>query len=254
MPKVLFPLAFCMALATDLHSQGGLSYPAEEYFGGGIGYTPTFLIMDLGKSFPFVAEDGIDLLGDTGLDFSDDDIKGLKDVFVIHGAEGFGNITGNWRLGAYVGLGTKTLSANLDSLTKVSLDLSLMMASVSAELVIPIFSNLELAAGALFGVSRATMQISRKSSDQLPDWKNQFTGPDSSNMMSHLSGAFFSFQPYAAVKLQFLDRVGLRISAGYNVGTLGTDEWTLNRIDKIKAPSKASFNAPAVRVMLYMGI
>ena len=252
MPKVLFPLALCMALATNLHSQGGLSYPAEEYFGGGIGYTPTFLIMDLGTAFPFgVGDENTDLLGTAGLDTLREDLKG---IFVIQGAEGFGNITGNWRLGAYVGLGTKTLSANPDDSTTVSLDLSLMMASVSVELVIPIFSNLELAAGSLFGVSRATMQISRSSPTEVPDWDNQFSGPDSSNMMSHLSGAFFSFQPYAALKLQFLDRVGLRISAGYNVGALGTGEWTLNRIDKIIAPRKALFNAPAVRVMLYMGI
>ena len=31
---------------------------------------------------------------------------------------------------------------------------------------------------------------------------------------------FFNFQPYVAVKWQFLERLGLRISVGFNKGTV----------------------------------
>ena len=57
-----------------------------------------------------------------------------------------------------------------------------------------------------------------------------------------------------ARKLQFLDRVGLRMTAGYQVGTLPANKWTLSDFRDIIAPREGDFNAPAVRVMLYLGI
>ncbi|MCH7496772.1 MAG: hypothetical protein IH971_02845 [Candidatus Marinimicrobia bacterium] len=258
MAKRFLLLGLALALAPTLHAQRDFPFPSDEYFGGGIGYTPTFMMFDLAQTFPFnpidlkATETG--LLGSNGLGFSDSSIAALGNMLVIHGAEGFGNITGNWRVGAYVGLGSKSITRVDTAGLRVDLKLALMTASASIELVIPLFSNLEIAAGSLFGASRAIVQFA-KSKDE-PGWENQysFTDIDSSNYAVALSGTFFSFQPYVAVKLQFLNRVGLRVSGGYHVGILPQNQWTLNGFRKIQATSDSNFNAFAVRVMLYMGI
>jgi hypothetical protein len=259
MPKRLSSIFLVLTLVSTLYSQRDVPFSTEEYFGGGIGYTPSFILIDMAKSFPFNLvgsdETSTDLLGSSGLGFSDEDISALGNVLIIHGAEGFGNVSGNWRVGAYVGLGSKSAS-RVDTTTDLRVDLkvALMTGSASVEYVIPLFSNLEIAAGSLFGISRAIVQLGKKNIE--PSWEGQFTFTDidADNYSVALSGTFFSFQPYVAIKLQFLDRAGLRISGGYNVGTLPANGWTLNDFGQIQAPSASSFNAPAVRVMLYLGI
>lgn len=246
-----------MALSTALQGQGNLPYPTEEYFGGGIGYTPMFLYLNLAEAFPFnlTGAEGATtgLLDSTGLGFSADDISGLGNIMIIHGAEGFGNITGHWRVGAYVGLGTKSISHVVDSLAqRTDLKLALMTGNAFIELVAPVFSNLEVSAGSLFGMSRAIIQFA--STEAVPNWDDQFQGTDTTNTTISLTGTFFSFQPYVAVKLQFLDRVGLRMTAGYQVGVLPRNKWTLNDFQDIIAPSAGNFNSLAVRMMLYLGI
>lgn len=260
MPKRCLSLGLALILTSALYAQGNIAYPSEDYLGGGIGYTPTFLQLDLAKSFPFnIGADmsNTGLLSDSGLGFSADEINALGNLFVIHGAEGFGNVTGNWRVGAYVGLGAKSISrveTDTSTLARTNVDLkvALMTGSASLEYVIPLFSNLEISAGSLFGFSRAIIQFAKITTP--PDWAEQFSGTDSSNTAVSLSGTFFVFQPYVAMKLQFLDRAGLRMTAGYQVGTLPANKWKLSDFREIIAPSKGDFNAPAVRVMLYLGI
>ena len=43
-----------------------------------------------------------------------------------------------------------------------------------------------------------------------------------SGVLKDVSSVFFNFQPYVAVKWQFLERLGLRISVGFNKGTVRT--------------------------------
>ena len=242
-----------LALLTSLQAQADLPYPTEEYFGGGIGYTPMFLQLNLAQAFPFNATGGdAGLLGENLLGFTADDLKPLEGFLVVHGAEGFGNITGNWRVGAYVGLGSKSITKVDSAANSHDLKVTLMTGNVSLEMVVPVFSNLEVSAGSLFGFSRAIIQFG--STAATPVWDDQFQGTDSTNTTVSLSGTFFSFHPYIAVKLQFLNRAGLRMSAGYQVGKLPSNQWKLNDFQKIVAPSVGTFNALAVRVMLYVGI
>ncbi len=263
MPKHFLPVGLVLLFVSALYSQRNVPFSSEEYLGGGIGYTPTFLLLDIAKRYPFNQIDQDDPqtgLLSTGLGFSDDDIDLLGDFLVIHGAEGFGNISGHWRVGAYVGMGSKSITSitPIDTVTNTKLQtdlkVSLMTGNASLEYVIPLFSNLEIAAGSLFGFSRAVIQFAKKV--DIPGWDDQFifNNIDANNYTMSLSGTFFTFQPYVAVKLQFLDRAGLRMSAGYNVGTLPANQWTLNDFGEIRAPGVSNFNAPAVRVMLYLGI
>ena len=67
------------------------SYPAEDFLGGGIGYSPMYIKLD---SIP-----GASYLKNIGLNPNEFD-----DPFVVHGGEGFAHVTGRWRIGGYAGM------------------------------------------------------------------------------------------------------------------------------------------------------
>ena len=87
---ILTILVYC-----NLFSQ--FNYPAEDFLGGGIGYSPMYIKLD---GIP-----GSSSLKNFGLDSTK-----FNDPFVIHGGEGFAHITGRWRLGGYAGMGSSTIS------------------------------------------------------------------------------------------------------------------------------------------------
>ena len=72
--------------------------------------------------------------------------------------------------------------------------------------------------------------------------------------MTELSGTFFNFQPYIAIKWQFLDRMGLRISAGYNKGTIGSGKWRLNGHIPINDSPKSALQGITLRTVIYFGL
>ena len=75
-----------------------------------------------------------------------------------------------------------------------------------------------------------------------------------SESMTEISALFFNFQPYVAVKWQFLDRMGLRISAGFNNGTIGAGRWKLNGHMPISDSPEASIRGLTVRTVIYFGL
>ncbi|SVA80547.1 uncharacterized protein METZ01_LOCUS133401, partial [marine metagenome] len=78
-------------------------YPVEDYYGGGIGYSPMYMILD---SIP-----GSSKLRQVGVNPDN-----FNSPFVIHGGEGFTQISGRWRLGGYAGIGTSRISNALSVL------------------------------------------------------------------------------------------------------------------------------------------
>ena len=64
----------------------------------------------------------------------------------------------------------------------------------------------------------------------------------------------FNFQPYVAIKWQFLDRMGLRMSAGFNRGTIGAGRWRLNGHIPINDSPEASIGGFTVRTVIYFGL
>ena len=97
MPGRFLSIGLVLTLMSTLSAQRSVPFSSEEYFGGGVGYAPTFLLLDIAKSYPFnltgTDESNTGLLGATGLGFSDEDIASLGNLLVIHGAEGFGNVS-----------------------------------------------------------------------------------------------------------------------------------------------------------------
>jgi len=177
-------------------------------------------------------------------------------------------------------------NGNFDPTIEAKITLSLGAGSI--EYVMPIFQDLEISAGALMGLGRLNLSIDQYAAnpkwDQMFDfaygskaWVQNADGTDSTltyyyavsntddgepgfsaanspGVMSDLSGTFFNFQPYVAIKWQLLDRVGLRISAGFNKGTIGQGRWKLNSRYLIGDSEAYTLQGISFRTMLYLGL
>ena len=289
-------------------------YPIEDYYGGGIGYSPMYMILD---SIP-----GASKLKQVGVNPDN-----FNSPFVIHGGEGFTQISGRWRLGGYAGVGTSRISNALSVIlavdtnglegiqdttttiitggTSVEYDpdtienytgifvptieakFTFMISAVTLEYVVPIFRDLEIASGAMFGIGRTIISIDQNTGT--PRWDASFSNnfgqvlndtliytidatgttpqlaidelqgaylpPLASNAgMTNLSGTFFNFQPYVAVKWQITDRVGLRLSIGYNKGVIRAGQWKLNDRFQISDSPESSLSGLSFRTMIYFGL
>ena len=91
MPFIMKNILLCCCLNLSILF-GQFSYPAEDFLGGGIGYSPMYIKLD---SLP-----GASYLTNLGLNPNNFD-----DPLVIHGGEGFAHVTGRWRIGGYAGMG-----------------------------------------------------------------------------------------------------------------------------------------------------
>ena len=57
-----------------------------------------------------------------------------------------------------------------------------------------------------------------------------------------------------ALSQQIMDRVGLRLSLGYNQGTIGAGEWFLNDRKQIADSPKSTIQGLTIRTMFYFGL
>ena len=301
MKQFITAFLFVISLAK---SQGDI-YPTETTYGGGIGFSTMYMILD---TVP-----GASLLNSLGINV---DELGTRPL-VFYGGEGFAQMSGPWRLGGYAGIGATQAGSvfglkmfanrdNVDGYQKpafgneangdtlynfsgnlsVTARLSFLLGAVTTEYVFPIFRDLEVMAGALMGIGRYTLSIDQHIGT--PKWGKlgnnmygeiygdtvliQLDGPDFDDeakdnneseflrpinvtgTMTELSGTFFNFQPYVAIKWQFLDRMGLRISAGYNRGTIASGKWKLNGNRPINDSPESALHGITLRTVIYFGL
>ena len=301
MKQFITAFLFVISLAK---AQGDI-YPTETTYGGGIGFSTMYMILD---TVP-----GASLLNSLGINV---DELGTRPL-VFYGGEGFAQMSGPWRLGGYAGIGATQAGSvfglkmfanrdNVDGYQKpafgneangdtlynfsgnlsVTARLSFLLGAVTTEYVFPIFRDLEVMAGALMGIGRYTLSIDQHIGT--PKWGKlgnnmygeiygdtvliQLDGPDFDDeakdnneseflrpinvtgTMTELSGSFFNFQPYVAIKWQFLDRMGLRISAGYNRGTIASGKWKLNGNRPINDSPESALHGITLRTVIYFGL
>ncbi len=279
-------------------------YSIEDHYGGGIGYSPMYISLD---SIP-----GSSSLRRIGLDPTQ-----FKTPFVIQGGEGFAQISGRWRISGYAGIGSSHISAvpkvtlfiNRDGVSgyqappaivpdwsvvdtavvytgnyipSIRGTFAFALGAAGVEYALPLFRDVELAAGAFMGLGRINLSIDQTSGT--PRWDNSFSSmygnvtdstlyyqvTDATELVStqsgglvslpinsrlvDIGGTFFNFQPYIAVKWQVLDRVGLRLSMGYNKGSIPAGGWTLNNSVPISDSPAAAVQGLVFRTMLYIGL
>ena len=161
--------------------------------------------------------------------------------------------------------------------------LNILLGAITAEYVFPIYRDLEVMAGALMGLGSYNLSVdqhigtpkwndigkskygylsgdtlvyvrvdSQADADEIRNEGLKLTQVNES--MTEISSLFFNFQPYVAVKWQLLDRVGLRISAGFNKGTIGQGRWKLNSRYLIGDSEEYTLRGVTFRTMLYLGL
>jgi len=267
------------------------SYPLEDFLGGGIGYSPMYIkldsipgssdLMGLGlnpKDFkdPFVIHGGEGLAHVTGrwriggyAGAGGTSISTVPDIII------FQDDNGNDSLDA--GENSKDYTSFFNP--RIEGKFTISMGAASIEYVMPLLQDLELSAGALMGLARAGLAVDQQNGT--PRWgtifNNAYGTMDSTGtlyygvsaseydepvilpgtipgIMRDVSATFFNFQPYVAVKWQFLERLGLRISVGFNKGTIQAGKWKLNGNTKISDSPASAIQGASFRTMLYIGL
>ena len=166
--------------------------------------------------------------------------------------------------------------------------ISIWLSGATIEYMFPLFRGLEVSIGSLFGYGRLSLNVSQTTGS--PSWKDQFRSvfqirPNGetpvtdanldgqiteadithvnnsqiptiafSGTTTSLSGTFVNVQPYLAVKVQLLDRMGLRMTAGFNTGMINSGEWKTEGRKKITDSPETGLNSLAVRAMIYFGL
>ena len=267
------------------------SYPLEDFLGGGIGYSPMYIkldsipgssdLMGLGlnpKEFkdPFIIHGGEGFAHVTGrwriggyAGAGGTSISTVPDIII------FQDDNDNDSLDA--GENSKDYTSYFNP--RIEGKFTISMGAASIEYVMPLLQDLELSAGALMGLARAGLAVDQQNGT--PRWGTIFNnaygtmdstgtlyyGVDSNDydepvilpgtipgLLRDVSATFFNFQPYVAVKWQFLERLGLRISVGFNKGTIQAGKWKLNGNTKISDSPASSIQGASFRTMLYIGL
>ena len=267
------------------------SYPLEDFLGGGIGYSPMYIkldsipgssdLMGLGlnpKDFkdPFVIHGGEGFAHVTGrwriggyAGAGGTSISTVPDIII------FQDDNGNDSLDA--GENSKDYTSYFNP--RIEGKFTISMGAASIEYVMPLLQDLELSAGALMGLARAGLAVDQQNGT--PRWgtifNNAYGTMDSTGtlyygvsaseydepvilpgtipgIMRDVSATFFNFQPYVAVKWQFIERLGLRISVGFNKGTIQAGKWKLNGNTKISDSPASAIQGASFRTMLYIGL
>ena len=267
------------------------SYPLEDFLGGGIGYSPMYIkldsipgssdLMGLGlnpKNFrdPFVIHGGEGFAHVTGrwriggyAGAGGTSISTVPDIIIFQDDDEDGVLDEGENFKDYTNFFNPTIEAKF----------TISMGAASIEYVMPLLQDLELSAGALMGLARAGIAVDQQSGN--PRWgtifDNAYGTMDSTGtlyygvsaneynepvilpgsipgLMRDVSATFFNFQPYVAVKWQFLERLGLRISVGFNKGTIPAGNWVLNGRTKISDSPASSIQGASFRTMLYIGL
>ena len=268
------------------------SYPLEDFLGGGIGYSPMYIkldsipgssdLMGLGldpKNFkdPFVIHGGEGFAHVTGrwriggyAGAGGTTISTIPDIII------FQDTNNNDSLDS--GENSKKLDDYFYNPT-IEGKFTISMGAASIEYVMPLLQDLELSAGALMGLARAGIAVDQQTGN--PTWEKIFDnaygtmdstgtlyyGVDADSyddpdilpgtipgLLRDVSATFFNFQPYVAVKWQFLERLGLRISVGFNKGTIPAGNWVLNGRTKISDSPASSIQGASFRTILYIGL
>jgi hypothetical protein len=267
------------------------SYPLEDFLGGGIGYSPMYIKLDsipgssdlkgLGldpENFrdPFVIHGGEGFAHVTGrwriggyAGAGGTTISTVPDIIIFQDDNDNDSLDAGEDFKDYTNFFNPTIEGKF----------TISMGAASIEYVMPLLQDLELSAGALMGLARAGIAVDQQSGT--PRWGTVFDnaygtmdstgtlyyGVDSSDydepvilpgtipgLLRDVSATFFNFQPYVAVKWQFLERLGLRISVGFNKGTIPAGNWVLNGRTKISDSPASSIQGASFRTMLYIGL
>jgi len=228
-------IAIFSVSAMLLFARGPIGNLGMDFFGGGIGPSGTYMMLDVSSIFP-------NELGEFNLNPFD------GKMIYMQGVEGYGHVTENYRLGAIFSLGGVSTAATDAGGIDYRAEFNLSLVGGLFEAVYPLGRNLEISVGSIVGIGKASF-IRQSDTGVNPTWED----PVASGYDSRSSN-YWVLQPYISAKYQFLDRMGLRLSTGYNVSKVEAGAWILNGEDRINNSPQLDLNAVFARATVYLGI
>jgi hypothetical protein len=220
---------------------------AQPKLGGGIGFTPQWLFLDLDPLNRVITSHGGTALKTGGMP--------------LFGGGGYAYIlfVQNLRIGGMGVTGKLTSKAveivNPQTQINRDVDLSVGYGGVSVEYVVPIVPRLDLAFGGVIGGGNMTIKITRNVTET-KIWNNlwnEFEGQNNINEYSRtLTGNYFAYQPSVNLEYAVLRWLGVRVGASY-LGTIGNN-WKLDEnYDIVNVPDNINSRGFMLNAGLFLG-
>lgn len=212
--------------------------------GGGIGYTPGWLFMDVDAlNATIVAAGGTPFDGGT---------------MMLNGGQGYAYIllVQNLRVGGVGMTGTRTTSRIEQSTnTRRDVELSVGYGGVTVEYTVPLVPRLDFTVGTVLGGGGMSITLRRdqggaKVWDDL--WDEFGSSANPVEFSRKLEGSFFTWQPSVSLEFALMRWLGVRAGVGY-LGMSG-GSWKLDgAYDLAGVPDDISANGWMVNAGIYLG-
>jgi|GEM_PF-1625649 len=208
----------------------------DAFYGGGIGYTASFVSLPA-LELPPIPEN---------FDFSG--------PAYFHGVQGWGIISGNWRLGASVLAGRRILTQELAaSDTVVYARFTHVSSMLFAEYVIPLSQRTQAVLNLSAGMTNLSLRYARNPGS-VP-WDSFFTEQGQARTLTLKNAP--ALMPSLSWMWQFSQRGGLRLNAGTLLNVLPQTAWKSEDYYPVSnaADGQNIFSvAPVLQAILYFGI
>jgi hypothetical protein len=204
----------------------------EFFDGGGIGYTPSLLIMpDI--AFPAMPQPL--------------EIAGQR---YVHGVSGWSSLINRWRIGAQI------LSGKISSAGTIGADLEKSEFSITSgmlltEYAIPLSHNNQFAVSFAFGISQISLSYQRSS--PAVGWSDLFANRSSQILTAR---SLPTVAPQLSWLWQFSRRAGFRVNAGAHLMSISPSVWKLNdyiTVTDAYGNENALIISPMVQIFIYFG-
>ena len=224
-----------LILSCNLFAQDKKYFDAP--FGGGGGYTPGWIFVNL------------DELNSQLLGFGSGQLS--KNGFYISGGTGFIYIgfVPNLRIGG-VGFGGSTSESAISSGFEREAIYRISGGGFTIEYTLPFIKNVAVSVGTVIGGGSIQIELYRNAGDF--DWQNLLTESTTNNISRRLTNNFFLLSPTINVDIPFYRFVSFRIGGGYQLA-LGND-WTIENDKQLSnVPSKLNGNSFFIQTGIFLG-
>lgn len=218
--------------------------PSQGKLGGGGGYTPGWLFLDLDRLNDFIVTGG-------GTPFPDGRL-------MMHGGQGYAYvlIVPNLRIGG-IGMSGSRSSSHVETATNTrrDVDLTVGYGGVTFEYAFPVVPRLDLTFGTVIGGGGMTLRLS-KDRGTVRQWGETWVELGGSQAVEEysrkLESSFFVYQPSVTLEFALLRWLGIRAGVSY-LGMAG-GEWTLdNQYELLGVPDEIDGAGWMINTGIYIG-
>lgn len=206
-------------------------------FGGGGGYTPGWIFVNLDDLNNQLVSFGSGQLSMSG--------------FYTSGGAGFIYIgfIPNLRIGG-LGFGGSTSESALSNGYEREVVYNISGGGLTVEYTLPFVKNMAVSIGTVIGGGSIQINLYRNAGNF--DWQNLWTEASTNNISRKLSNSFFILSPTLNVDIPFYRFISFRLGAGYQLA-LGKTWKVENDKDLLNVPSKLNGNGFFIQSGIFLG-